>query len=130
MRRDERGTTAVEVLLVTMIVIPLIFGGIELTRGITIKESLDRGAFEGARYFAIHGNETAARNQVRAASANGVFPLDPSKVSVTISPNAGLKYGDAVCVEASYDTDLDLALVSMFSVRLRGRHCTAYERFP
>ncbi len=67
MQRATHGQSAVEALLGTILFVTLIFGGLELARAVSLKQALDRGAFEGARYLATHGDVAGTTPVVRAA---------------------------------------------------------------
>ena len=60
MQRATHGQSAVEALLGTILFVTLIFGGLELARAVALKQALDRGAFEGARYLATRGDVPGA----------------------------------------------------------------------
>ena len=49
-----------EALLGTVLFIALILGGLELGRAVALKQALDSGAFEGARYLATRGDVAGA----------------------------------------------------------------------
>lgn len=130
MCRDRRGQSAAEALLTTILMITLIFGGIEIARAISLKQALDRGAFEGARYLATHGDLAGANGAVRDAVTHAILGGDPALVTTSSTWSAATRYGDTVCLTASYATSLNMPLVATVARNLSARHCTAYEVYP
>jgi Flp pilus assembly protein TadG len=125
--RDRRGQSAAEALLITVLLVTLTFGGIELARAVALKQALDRGAFEGARYLATRGDVAGAAGLVRNAVSNAILGGDPAAVSIDTTWSAGTTYGDTVCVTASYPVTLDMPLVAVVARTLQATHCTVYE---
>jgi len=130
MQKATRGQSAVEALLGTILFVTLIFGGLELARAVSLKQALDRGAFEGARYLATHGDVAATTPVVRAAVARAILGADPAQASVNTTWTAAARYGDSVCVTASYATIIDMPLVAAVARTLTATHCTSYEVYP
>ena len=100
MTRDPRAQSAVEALLGTILFVTLIFGGLELARAVSLKQALDRGAFEGARYLATHGNVAGTTPVVQAAVGRAILGADPAQASVSTTWTPATSYGDSVCVTA------------------------------
>jgi Flp pilus assembly protein TadG len=130
MVRDPRGQSAVEALLGTILFVTLIFGGLELARAVALKQALDRGAFEGVRYLATHGDVAGTTPVVRAAVARAILGANPTQASVNTTWTAAARYGDSVCVTASYATTIDMPLVAAVARTLTATHCTPYEVYP
>lgn len=130
MSRDERGQSAVEALLGTILFVALIFGGLELARAVSLKQALDRGAFEGARYLATHGDVAGTTSVVRTAVGRAILGANPSQAGVTTTWTPSTRYGDSVCVTASYATTIDMPLVATVARTLSATHCTPYEVYP
>jgi Flp pilus assembly protein TadG len=129
--RDHRGQSVVEGLLITVLFVTLIFGGLELARAVSLKQALDRGAFEGARYLATHADLPGASAVAKSAVGNAILGGDPTKATVTSDWAAGLTgYGDSFCLTVSYATTIQLPLVSSTARTLSARHCTVYEVWP
>ncbi len=130
MAHDVRGQSAVEALLATILFVTLIFGGLELARAVSLKQALDRGAFEGVRYLATRGDVAGTTPVVRAAVARAILGADAAQASVSTTWTAGTHYGASVCVTASYATTLDMPLVAVVARTLSATHCTPYEVYP
>ena len=43
---------------------------------------------------------------------------------------AATRYGDSVCLTATYATVVDMPLVAAVTRTLRATHCTTYEVYP
>jgi len=130
MRHETKGQTAAEMLLGTILFVVLIFGGLELARAVSLKQALGRGAFEGARYLAIHGDVAGVTPVVQAALSRAILGAEPTQVTVTTTWHTGMRYGDNVCVTADYATDIDMPLVATVARTLSATHCTTYEVYP
>ncbi len=128
---DGRGQSVVEGLLITVLFITLIFGGLELARAVSLKQALDRGAFEGARYLATHPDLAGATAVAKGAVGNAILGGDPANAAVTSDWTPGAtRYGDTFCLTLSYATTVQLPLVSSTARTLSARHCTVYEVWP
>ena len=128
---DGRGQSVIEGLLITVLFVTLIFGGLELARAVSLKQALDRGAFEGARYLATHADLTGATSVAKSAVGNAILGGDPAKAAVASDWAPGVTgYGDTFCLTVSYATTVQLPLVSSTARTLSARHCTVYEVWP
>ena len=114
MTRDLRAAqSAVEALLGTILFVTLIFGGLELARAVSLKQALDRGAFEGARAtWRCMATSPARRPWCRPRSAAPILGADPAQASVSTTWTPAASYGDSVCVTAAYATTIDMPLVA------------------
>jgi Flp pilus assembly protein TadG len=130
MNRDQRGQSVVEALLGTVLFIALILGGLELGRAVALKQALDRGAFEGARYLATRGDVAGATAVVQAAVGRAILGADPTQAATATTWTPATRYGDSVCVTAAYATTIDLPLVAAVGRTLTATHCTVYEVYP
>jgi Flp pilus assembly protein TadG len=128
---DGRGQSVIEGLLITVLFVTLIFGGLELARAVSLKQALDRGAFEGARYLATHPDLAGATAVAKNAVGNAILGGDPVKAVVASDWAPGSTgYGDTFCLTVSYATTVQLPLVSSTARTLSARHCTVYEVWP
>jgi len=111
-RRSQRGSSAVDVVLVLLLLVPLVLGVLQLALVLYVRNTLAAAASEGARYAATYGLAPAAgahraRQQLEAVSS-GSFVRDVAAeatrihgapaVDVTVSarvPALGL-FGPAV----------------------------------
>ena len=130
MWKRTRGQSTVEALLVTFVLLALVFGGFETARAVALKQALDRGAYEAARYIAVHGDPVEAEQVAKEAVSRAILGGDPARVSFATTWYAGIDYGDAFCVTLEYPVTLDMPLVATLSTTLRSEHCTTYEVYP
>ncbi len=101
---DQRGAAMVELALVAgAIFIPLMFGVVEIGRGIWAKSMVTAAAREGVRYAIVHGNQSGAIAD-SAAVANYVIgrtQLTGIKVKPTW-PDGNKDYGSRARVQVTY----------------------------
>lgn len=100
MRRTDRGSAAVEFVLVALVLIPLVLGVLNLALVLFVRNTLTAAASEGARYGARpdHGPAAAAR-LTRAQIADvlaGRYARDVTARPVAVRGQPGLQ----VTVEA------------------------------
>ena len=70
----QRGQASLEMLLVLLILVPLLFGGVELARGVGIRHSLDSGAGVASRALSLDPTQWSWATQVIQDSvANNVL---------------------------------------------------------
>ncbi len=130
MWRRIDGQSTVEALLVSFVLLALVFGGFEIARAVALKQALDRGAYEAARYIAVHGDSVQAEQVAKNAVGRAILGGDPAQVSFSTTWYVGIDYGDAFCVTLTYPLTLDMPLVVTTSVTLKSEHCTTYEVYP
>jgi hypothetical protein len=72
--RFQRGQATLEILIVLLILIPLIFGGIELSRGVAIRSALDSGVGIAARTLSIDPSQWGwSANLVATTVTNNIL---------------------------------------------------------
>jgi len=76
--REEKGAAMVEFALVCVIFLFLLLGIAEFGRAAWIKSSITAGARDGARYAAVHGNQSS-----RPATADSVSAFVSARIPVT-----------------------------------------------
>jgi hypothetical protein len=140
LRRDSRGQAAVEALLVLMILALVIFGGIELSRGVAMRQALDSGAGAAVRALTLDPSQwTFAGNIVQQGvnqNVPGVKPSTSLKVydaSGTLRSSAwlsGSPFGTSFVLEASAPFQADIPFLSEPLVTIRVRHWGIVERYP
>lgn len=130
MIRDEQGQATVETLFSLMVLISLFFGGFALATGVSTKEALDRGTYEGARYLALTDDKPGAVQKVKDAMSHAVLGGDPNNITVTTSWTTTTDYGDQFYVEASYPITITLPLVGSVNRTLTVRHYVTEEKYP
>lgn len=141
-RGASPGQASVELLLVLLILVPLLLGGIELARGVGIRQALDSGTGVATRALSLDPGQwswaTGTINQ--AVSGNVLGGGSVSAVSVNIY-NAGgaqitngdlatLPFGSSFRLLASCTYTPWIPLVSGSTVTIRVSHWGIIERYP
>jgi Flp pilus assembly protein TadG len=142
--RFQRGQATLEILIVLLILIPLIFGGIELSRGVAVRAALDSGVGVAVQALSIDPSQSQyawAANVVATTVAQNVFGsagLGPvnfeahNSVDTIIDRDefAALNYGEPFCIVGwvDYSPLIPLLTLAPGSVRIRVRHCGIIER--
>lgn len=138
--RDPRGQAAVEALLVLMILVLVIFSGIELSRGVALRQALDSGAGAAVRALALDPSQWAFAGTILQQGVDqnilGVKPAAALKVydaSGTLRSSAwlsGSPFGTAFILEGSAPFQADIPFLSEPLVTIRVRHWGMVERYP
>lgn len=142
-RKYQRGQATLEMLLVLIILIPLIFGSIELSRGIAVRAALDSGIGTAVRALAVDPSAWgwAAGNVVETVNQNvfGVAGLGTVNIIATegsspanLTPEefAALTYGALFCLEGSvgYLPMIPLLYLGTDPITIKVKHCGVIER--
>jgi hypothetical protein len=137
--RDQRGQGIVEFMIVLLVLLPLLFGAIELGQGVTLKHSLDTGTSLAVRRLTINPAETiAAEDLIQQAVDDNVLGGGPT-VTVRyydewgqISPAAmaSLPFGARFSVESCLDFQASVPLISLGGRTITVRHHGVVERWP
>ena len=88
MSRSQRGSGAVDVVLVLLLLVPLVLGVLQLALVLYVRNTLAAAASEGARYAATYGLQPAegarrARQQIDAVSS-GSYVRDVTAAATSI----------------------------------------------
>lgn len=136
----QSGQAAVEALLAVMILGLLIFGGIELSRGVAVRQALDSGAGAATRALSLDpGQWTFATNLIQQAvnqNVMGAGPLVTVRIydaSNTLRSSAwlsGSPFGTAFVVEASAPFQTDIPFLPNSAITIQVRHWGIVERYP
>ena len=139
---QPKGQAALEFLLVLLILVPLLFGGIELARGVGIRHALDSGVGVAARAlsldptqwsWAVSTIQQAVSNNPLgggAVSAATVKVYNAGGIAIGSSGLAALPFGAAFRLEASCTYTPEIILVGGQMVSIRVSHWGIVERFP
>ncbi|MGB7540261.1 MAG: TadE/TadG family type IV pilus assembly protein [Anaerolineales bacterium] len=139
-RKIQSGQASLEVLIVLMILIPLIFGAIELSRGVAVKSSLDSGVGLAVRalsvdpsnwsWAAVAVSNTVAQNVFGSAGLDNFtfYAYDSSGTQLDQTQFAALTYGAGFYIEASVRYSPDIPLLSLSPITIRARHYGIIER--
>ncbi len=138
----RRGQASLEILIVLLFLIPLIFGAIELSRGVAVKSSLDSGVGLAVRALSVDpGAWDFARDAVINTMAQNVFgtaglnnltfrAYDSSGSELAQGDIAILTYGAGFYIEAAVDYTPQIPLLNLAPtfITLRARHYGIIER--
>ena len=134
------GQVAVEALLVVMLFGLLIFGGIELSRGVAIRQALDSGAGAATRALSLDPAQWGfATNLVQTSVNQNVMGTQPPVTmqvydgSNTLRSSAwlsGSPFGTSFVIEAAVPFQADIPFLPESLVTIRVRHWGIVERYP
>lgn len=138
----QKGQSILELLLVLLVLVPLLFGGIELARGVSIRHSLASGTLVAMRSLSLEpANWTWATGTIQASIdanvlGNGALgsldiqAYDSSGSPISSGALAGLPFGTPFRLEASVNYTPDIPLVGGSTITLRVSHWGIVERYP
>jgi hypothetical protein len=141
-RKFQSGQASLEILIVLIILIPLIFGAIELSRGVAVKSSLDSGVGLAVRALSVDPNNWAwASGLVFTTMTHNVFgaadltnytftAYDSSDNPLSSAQFAALNYGAGFYIEATvrYTPQIPLLNLTPAYLTIRARHYGIIER--
>jgi hypothetical protein len=140
LKADQKGQAAVEALLVLMILVLVIFGGIELSRGVAIRQALDSSAGAAVRALSLDPSQWSyARDLIQdetnqnVMGANVGTSLQVFDAAGTPRSSAwllGSPFGTAFILEASAPFQADIPFLSGPVMTIRVQHWGIVERFP
>jgi len=141
-RKFQSGQASLEILIVLIFLIPLIFGAIELSRGVAVKSSLDSGVGLAVRALSVDpSNWVFARDAVINVVNQNVFgttgldnwtftAYDSSGTPLDQAEFAALTYGAGFYIESAVEYTPQIPLLSLTPtlITLRARHYGIIER--
>jgi hypothetical protein len=140
LNQDDRGQAAVEALLVLIILALVIFSGIELSRGVAIRQALDSGTGAAVRALALDPSQWAFAGMIVQQGVNqnvlGVKPITTLKVfdaSGSLRSSAwlsGSPFGTEFVLETSAPFQADIPFLSEPVLTITVRHWGIVERYP
>jgi Flp pilus assembly protein TadG len=138
--RLGRGQAMLEILLVLLILIPLIFGGIELSRAVSIRSALDSGVAVAARTLSLDPsqwawasgvvNDSVDQNVFGSAGVEKpitLFAADSCSSDTAIDITA-LSFGDSFCLIGQTHFTPDIPFLTTTKIRIRVCHCGLIEK--
>ena len=141
-RNHQRGQAVLEFLLVLMILVPLLFGGIELARGVGIRHALDSGVGVATRALSLDPaqwnwsvsviNQAVSGNPLGGSSASipVVKVYNAGGAEISAATLASLPFGAAFRLAASVTYTPVIPLVGGQTVTIRVSHWGIVERYP
>ncbi|GAP13214.1 TadE-like protein [Longilinea arvoryzae] len=134
------GQVAVEALLVVIIFGLLIFGGIELSRGVAVRQALDSGTGAATRALSLDPAQWGFANNLVQQSVNqnvmGTQPpvtlqvYDTSNMPRSSVWLSGSPFGTSFVIEAAVPFQADIPFLPDSAVMIRVRHWGIVERYP
>ena len=110
-RRNRRGSTILEFVLVGIPLIFIIISIVEVSRGMWTYQTLAYAVREGTRYAAMHGKDCASPNtcqvtigQITSVIESAGVGLDPNAVTLTFTPASGTASTDTMANQAASST--------------------------
>ncbi|MBU0492816.1 MAG: pilus assembly protein [Chloroflexi bacterium] len=133
--RGQRGSTAVEALVVLIILSMLTYAALELGRAYVQRQALDAGCLRAARYLSVYPDDPAQATQLVQDEVNGLFPpVNPGDVTVhTIPADTGsLAFLDefTVFAELPWAPLTPLPYLAVGSRTIQVQHTRSVERYP
>ena len=136
----RKGQATVEALLVVMILGLLIFGGIELSRGVAIRQALDSGTGAAARAISLDPTQwNFATNVVQQSLNQNVMGVEAA-TTLQVFDGAGTErssawlsgssFGTTFILEASAPFQADIPFLSESLLTIRVQHWGIVERYP
>lgn len=140
LNKDHKGQAAVEALLVLMILALVIFGGIELSRGVAVRQALDSSAGAAVRALSLDpaqwsfaGNvvqQGVSQNVMGANVATNLQVYDASGNLRSSAWLSGSPFGTSFILEASAPFQADIPFLAEPVMTIRVRHWGIVERYP
>jgi Flp pilus assembly protein TadG len=125
-RNRRRGATTVEMAVVSMVLFALIFGGIEITRIASLRQSAEYASYLGARQGIISG-ATAA--DVKTAAENHLTAVSIKKAKVKVTPSTITDKTKTVVVEVTIPiADNSWGVPTFLTTSLKGQSTLLTER--
>ena len=140
LNQGQRGQAAAEALLVLMILLLVIFGGIELSRGVAIRQALDSSASMATRALSLDPTQWSyAQNILQEGIKQNVMGgelsthlqvYDAAGVLRSSAWLSGSPFGTTFILEASAPFQADIPFLSEPVLTIRVQHWGIVERYP
>jgi hypothetical protein len=125
---------------VIMILALVSFGGVELSRGVAVRQALDSGCGAAVRALSLDPDQwTFAEDVIQQSVDQDVTGAGPA-VSITVYDSAntprsvawlsGSSFGTAFILEASAPFQADIPFLADSVLTIRVRHWGIVERYP
>jgi hypothetical protein len=140
LKADQRGQASVEALLVLMILGLVIFGGIELSRGVAIRQALDSSTSAAVRALSVDPSQwNYSHDLIQAGISQNVLGTSVS-ISLQVLDAAGIvrssawlsgsPFGTTFILVASAPFQADIPFLSEPVLTIRVQHWGIVERYP
>ena len=140
LKSDSKGQAAVEALLVLMVLALVIFGGIELSRGVAMRQALDSSAGAAVRALSLDPSQWSyAKNLIQEGTNQNVMgTVEATTIQVFDAAGtprssawlSGSPFGTTFILEASAPFQADIPFLSEPIMTIRVQHWGIVERYP
>ena len=140
LKSDSKGQAAVEALLVLMVLALVIFGGIELSRGVAMRQALDSSAGAAVRALSLDPTqwsyaknliqEGTNQNVIGTVEATTIQVFDAAGTPRSSAWLSGSPFGTTFILEASAPFQADIPFLSEPIMTIRVQHWGIVERYP
>ncbi len=140
LKSDSKGQAAVEALLVLMVLALVIFGGIELSRGVAMRQALDSSAGAAVRALSLDPTQWSyAKNLIQEGTNQNVMgTVEATTIQVFDAAGtprssawlSGSPFGTTFILEASAPFQADIPFLSEPIMTIRVQHWGIVERYP
>lgn len=139
-KKKEKGQAAVETLLALVVLVLLIFGGIELSRGVAIRQSLDSGTCSAVRALSLDPTQWNYAGAIVQHSVEQNIMGDGPDVTLKVYDSSGAArssawlsgcpFGTGFILESSAPFQADIPFLPLNPVTITVRHWGIVERYP
>jgi Flp pilus assembly protein TadG len=130
--RDLRGQASLEMLIVLLMLIPLIFGGIELSRAVAVHSALDSGTAVATRMLSLNPSQAGdalaivnltVNSNVMGNTGVGIVHMtsDPAVLST-------VAFGSTFCMTSTVDFTPSIPFLTTTTITMHATHCAVMER--
>jgi Flp pilus assembly protein TadG len=126
-----RGQASLEMLIVLLMLIPLIFGGIELSRAVAVHSALDSGTAVATRMLALNPDQAGDAYIVLTTTINTNIMGTSGLGSVTLTPDIALNtvsFGSVFCMTGAAEFTPAIPFLSLAPIHMTSKHCAVMER--
>ena len=140
LKADQRGQASVEALLVLMILGLVIFGGIELSRGVAIRQALDSSTGAAVRALSLDPSQWSYasnliqtgtdQNVLGASVSTSLQVLDAAGIVRSSAWLSGSPFGTTFILVASAPFQADIPFLAEPVLTIKVQHWGIVERYP
>ena len=139
-KKDNQAQASVEALLVLMLLALLVFGGVELSRGVAVRQALDSGCGAAVRALSLDPGQwsfavnliqqSVQQNVMGAGLVVSVQVYDSANTPRSSAWLSGSPFGTVFILEASAPFQADIPFLPNSPMSIRVRHWGIVERYP
>ncbi len=131
-RRDERGVTSVEMLLLLPLLLLVVWAALELGRVLTVSAALNQGVWHATRYLSVYDpwDETHATTLVTQAVAANALGGNTAPITVWVTDDGARHFGDVLTVHAEVTLTPLIPFLASQPITLRAQQQQLVEVYP